>query len=87
MDLEIDPKLAWALRNQHLFPIDVNTAPRELLLRIPGVGVRSVQKILSARTFQKLTYYSLKQMGVSLSRASTLSLVVVQNPWQGVWIA
>jgi len=69
LDLEIDPKLAWALRNQHLFPIDVNTAPRELLLRIPGVGVRSVQKILSTRTFQKLTYYSLKQMGVSLSRA------------------
>ena len=69
LDLEIDPKLAWALRNQHLFPIDVNTAPRELLLRIPGVGVRSVQKILSARTFQRLTYYSLKQMGVLLSRA------------------
>nr|WP_314559012.1 putative DNA modification/repair radical SAM protein [uncultured Capnocytophaga sp.] len=69
LDLEIDPKLAWALRHQHLFPIDVNTAPRELLLRIPGVGVRSVQKILAARSFQKLTYYSLKQMGVSLNRA------------------
>ena len=69
LDLEIDPKLAWALRHPHLFPIDVNTAPRELLLRIPGVGVRSVQKILAARTFQKITYYGLKQMGVSLSRA------------------
>lgn len=69
LDLEIDPKLAWALRHPHLFPVDVNTAPREMLLRIPGVGVRSVQKILAARTFQKLTYYSLKQIGVTLSRA------------------
>ena len=69
LDLEIDPKLAWALRHPHLFPVDVNTAPREMLLRVPGVGVQSVQKILAARTFQKLTYYSLKQIGVTLNRA------------------
>ena len=69
LDLEIDPKLAWALRNSHLFPIDINKAPREMLLRIPGVGVRSVQKILMARKFQTLSYYDLKKMGVTLSRA------------------
>lgn len=69
LDLEIDPKLAWALRNSHLFPIDINQAPREMLLRIPGVGVRSVQKILMARKFQTLSYYDLKKMGVTLSRA------------------
>ena len=69
LDLEIDPKLAWALRNSHLFPIDINQAPREMLLRIPGVGVRSVQKILMARKFQPLSYYDLKKMGVTLSRA------------------
>ena len=69
LDLEIDPKLAWALRNSHLFPIDINQAPREMLLRIPGVGVRSVQKILMARKFQTLNYYDLKKMGVTLSRA------------------
>ena len=69
LDLEIDPKLSWALRHSYLFPIDVNTAPREMLLRIPGVGVRSVQKMLAARAFQKLTYYHLKQMGVALNRA------------------
>ena len=69
LDLEIDPKLAWALRNSHLFPIDINQAPREMLLRIPGVGVRSVQKILMARKFQTLSYYDLKKMGVILSRA------------------
>ena len=69
LDLEIDPKLAWALRNSHLFPIDINQAPREMLLRIPGVGVRSVQKILMARKFQTLSYYDLKKIGVTLSRA------------------
>lgn len=69
LDLEIDPKLAWALRNSHLFPIDINQAPREMLLRIPGVGVRSVQKILMARKFQTLSYYDLKKMGVTLTRA------------------
>ena len=69
LDLEIDPKLAWALRNSHLFPIDINQAPREMLLRIPGVGVRSVRKILMARKFQTLSYYDLKKMGVTLSRA------------------
>ena len=69
LDLEIDPKLAWALRNSHLFPIDINQAPREMLLRIPGVGVRSVQKILMTRKFQTLSYYDLKKMGVTLSRA------------------
>ena len=69
LDLEIDPKLAWALRNSHVFPIDINQAPREMLLRIPDVGVRSVQKILMARKFQTLSYYDLKKMGVTLSRA------------------
>ena len=69
LDLEIDPKLAWALRNSHVFPIDINQAPREMLLRIPGVGVRSVQKILMSRKFQTLSYYDLKKMGVTLSRA------------------
>lgn len=69
LDLEIDPKLAWALRNSHLFPIDINQAPCEMLLRIPGVGVRSVQKILMARKFQTLNYYDLKKMGVTLNRA------------------
>jgi predicted DNA-binding helix-hairpin-helix protein len=44
LDLDIDPKLAWALRNRHTFPVDVNTAPREMLLRVPGMGrkVRAV---------------------------------------------
>ena len=49
LDLERDPKLAWALRNRALFPIDVNRAPRETLLRVPGIGARVAKRILAAR--------------------------------------
>jgi putative DNA modification/repair radical SAM protein len=49
LDLQLDPKRAWALRNPHLFPLDVNRAPRELLLRVPGLGVRVVDRLLAAR--------------------------------------
>ena len=47
LSLDIDPKLAWALANRHFFPVDVNRASREELLRIPGIGVRNVKRILS----------------------------------------
>ncbi|MFD1770058.1 putative DNA modification/repair radical SAM protein [Sphingobacterium suaedae] len=69
LDLDVDPKLGWALRNMHIFPIDVNTAPRNLLLRIPGVGVSSVQKILATRKFGCLSLDTLKKIGVVTSRA------------------
>lgn len=68
--LDVDPKLAWALRNQHLFPIDVNAAEREELLRIPGVGTRSVERILSTRRHTRLRLEHLRKMGVILKRAS-----------------
>jgi putative DNA modification/repair radical SAM protein len=54
LDLEIDPKLAWALRNRHRFPVDVNRAPRELLLRVPGLGARNVDRLLSLRRFKRI---------------------------------
>ncbi|KFN43688.1 hypothetical protein N789_10450 [Arenimonas oryziterrae DSM 21050 = YC6267] len=54
LDLDIDPKLAWALRNPACFPVDLNTAPRETLLRVPGLGTRNVDKILSARGHRRL---------------------------------
>ena len=69
LDLEIDPKLAWALRNRHLFPIDVNTADRNLILRIPGVGARSAERIVQARRFTSLTAEHLQQFGVVMKRA------------------
>ncbi len=54
LDLEIDPKLAWALRNRALFPLDVNRAAREALLRVPGLGVRVVDRIIETRRFRWL---------------------------------
>lgn len=69
LDLEIDPKLSWALRNREKFPVNINTASKEMLLRIPGVGVKSVNKILAARKFRKLNMDHLKSLGVALNRA------------------
>ena len=69
LDLEIDPKLAWALRHPELFPVDVNTADYERVLRIPGVGVKSARLSVAARRFGKLGYYELKKMGVVMKRA------------------
>ncbi|MDQ2092734.1 putative DNA modification/repair radical SAM protein [Rhodalgimonas zhirmunskyi] len=69
LDLEVDPKLAWALQNRHLFPMDVNRAPREMLLRIPGIGTRSVGRILSTRRHRTLRYDDLRRMGANLKTA------------------
>ena len=69
LDLEIDPKLAWALRNREKFPVNINTAPKEMILRIPGIGTKSKGKILMARRFQKLNLEHLKKMGVAANRA------------------
>ncbi len=69
LDLEVDPKLAWALQNRHLFPVDVNRAPREMLLRVPGFGTRSVGRILTTRRHRTLRYADLQRLGASLKKA------------------
>jgi len=69
LDLEIDPKLAWALRNMHCFPIETNTADYEWLLRVPGIGIKSAKKIISARRFTHLNFEHLQKIGVVLKRA------------------
>jgi putative DNA modification/repair radical SAM protein len=69
LDLEVDPKLAWALQNRHLFPVDVNRASREMLLRVPGFGTRSVSRILSTRRHRTLRYEDLQRLGASLKKA------------------
>jgi putative DNA modification/repair radical SAM protein len=69
LDLELDPKVIWALRNPHLFPVDVNVADPLMLLRIPGVGTKSVQLILLARKRTRLNSAHLKKMGVVMKRA------------------
>lgn len=69
LDLDIDPKLSWALRNLNFFPLDINKADLQLILRIPGIGMQSAHKITQARKFQKLNWEHLKKIGVALNRA------------------
>jgi predicted DNA-binding helix-hairpin-helix protein len=69
LDLELDPKLAYALRHPELFPIDVNTADYEMILRIPGVGVKSAKLIVTSRRYGRLSLEHLKKMGVVTKRA------------------
>jgi putative DNA modification/repair radical SAM protein len=69
LDLALDPKTVWALANRERFPVDVNTAERALLLRVPGFGVRVVQRVLSTRRHRRLRYADLEAMGARLGRA------------------
>ncbi|CUH79145.1 putative DNA modification/repair radical SAM protein [Tropicibacter naphthalenivorans] len=69
LDLAVDPKLAWALANRHLFPIDVNRADRELLLRVPGFGTKTVDRVLKTRRHRTLRYDDLRRMGANLRSA------------------
>jgi putative DNA modification/repair radical SAM protein len=69
LDLDMDPKLAWALRNPHMFPLDINSAAYEMILRVPGIGVRSAKLIVANRRFGKVSFSHLKRMGVALNRA------------------
>lgn len=69
LPLEYDPKCAWALKHPELFPLEVNTAPLEALLRVPGIGGRSAYKITEARRYTALTFEDLKKMRVVLKRA------------------
>jgi len=69
LDLDIDPKLSYALRNPWLYPVDVNKASYETILRVPGIGVLSAKKILLARKYSKLNFNHLKKIGVVLKRA------------------
>lgn len=69
LDLNVDPKVSWAVRHPEFFPIDINTAPRQHLLRVPGFGVRSVDKMMRIRKHQKLRLQDLTKMRVALNRA------------------
>ena len=71
LDANLDPKLSWALRNLHLFPVEVNTAAYETLLRVPGIGIIFAKRILRARAFGPLTHTSLRALGVSLKRCAS----------------
>ena len=66
---EVDPKALWAMRNMHLFPLEVNTAAFEMILRVPGIGRQSAVRIVSARRNGTLDFDDLKRIGVVLKRA------------------
>lgn len=69
LDLEIDPKLSWALRHPEHFPVDVNRADYEMLLRVPGIGVKSAKMIVASRRYSKLGFYQLKKIGLVMKKA------------------
>jgi len=81
LDVDIDPKLSWALRNMQHFPVDINKADYKMILRIPGIGVMSAQKIVQARKFGKLRIDQLKKIGVAYNRAKHF-ITCADSPYQ-----
>ena len=78
LDLGIDPKLAWALRNRHIFPVDVNRADRELLLRVPGLGTKVVARILETRRFRRLRLEDVGRLCASIAKVRPF---IVAESW------
>lgn len=78
--LDLDPKTSWAVNHRDQFPVDVNKADRQLLLRVPGFGVTSVERILQLRKYHKITLLDLKKLNVTLSRARFFVITADHNP-------
>ncbi len=79
LDLAIDPKLAWALRNRGDFPVDVNRADRERMLRVPGLGVKSVDKMIEVRRYKRLTLEDVKRLTRGIDK---LRPFIVTDDWR-----
>ena len=84
LPLDIDPKLAWALRFRERFPVDVNRAPREDLLRVPGLGVKAVNAILTSRRWRSLRLADVARLTVSVAK---LRPFIVTPDWRPVALA
>lgn len=80
LSLEHDPKLAWALAHPEFFPIDLNRAPREHLLRVPGLGVQSVKKLLASRRVRTLRLIDLPKLHVSVSKVMQFVVLPDHRP-------
>ncbi|MEY5024920.1 MAG: hypothetical protein RLZZ244_448 [Verrucomicrobiota bacterium] len=80
LELALDPKLSWALRNRHLFPIDLNKASREWLLRVPGLGVRNVERLLAARRHARLRLADLLKLRLQLKKLLPFILTADHHP-------
>ncbi|PCD03285.1 putative DNA modification/repair radical SAM protein [Sphingomonas spermidinifaciens] len=83
MPLDIDPKLAWALKFRERFPVDVNRAPREDLLRVPGLGVKAVNSILKARKWRRLALDDVGRLTVSVAKVRPF---IVAEGWRPVML-
>lgn len=79
LDLEVDPKMSWALRNITQFPVIIQNANLEMILRVPGIGVKSAHEIVMARRFQNLSLEHLKKIGVAINRARYFISVSGEN--------
>jgi putative DNA modification/repair radical SAM protein len=80
LDLGMDPKLAWALRNRERFPVDVNKAEREMLLRVPGLGARTVDRIIAARKHRSLRLDDLARLSGSVRKARAFIVTPDHRP-------
>ncbi len=80
LDLSLDPKLAWALKHRERFPVDVNTADREMLLRVPGLGARAVDKIIAARRHTRLTLADVGRLSSGMGRAKPFLITADHRP-------
>jgi len=80
MDLSMDPKLAWALQHREQFPVDVNTATREQLLRVPGMGVKSVDKLLQARRHRRLRMDDLARLRMTMAKVAPFVVAADHQP-------
>ncbi|WP_371346841.1 putative DNA modification/repair radical SAM protein [Ancylobacter sp. IITR112] len=80
LDLDIDPKLAWALKHREQFPVDVNAADREALLRVPGLGARAVERILRARRQTRLTLDDIARVSTGVRRARAFLITADHHP-------
>ncbi len=84
LDLDIDPKLAWALRHPERFPVDLNSAPREMLLRVPGLGTRNVARILLSRRHGLLRVDDLVRLRVAVRKTLPFVQVLDHHPGAGL---
>lgn len=80
LDLDIDPKLSWALRNRHFFPIDLNRAPLEMLYRIPGLGIRNAKRITSIRRYSGIRMQDLIKLRVNLKKTLPFMITSDHSP-------
>jgi putative DNA modification/repair radical SAM protein len=83
LSLQVDPKMAWAMAHPERFPVDVNRAPRELLLRVPGLGVKSVDRLIAARRLRSLRRDDIGRLGTAAARVLAFVRLPDHRPAQG----